>query len=108
METIIAFAFGIASALFKRERTGEPSVVDVSLLATAMWVLSSDVAYSGNPEYDPHALHRNVPANPVAATYPTRDGRWIGTGTRHLDHAPDAEHYPDLEAYLAETGRTLR
>jgi crotonobetainyl-CoA:carnitine CoA-transferase CaiB-like acyl-CoA transferase len=70
-------AFGIASALFRRERSGAPSVVDVSLLSTAMWVLSSDVAYSGNPEYEPHALYENVPANPVAATYQTRDGRWI-------------------------------
>jgi crotonobetainyl-CoA:carnitine CoA-transferase CaiB-like acyl-CoA transferase len=70
-------AFGIASALFRRERTGEPSVVDVSLLSTAMWVLSSDVAYSSVPEYDPHALYSGTPANPVAATYQTSDGRWI-------------------------------
>src|SRR6185503_8300318 len=30
-------AGGIAAALFRRERTGEPAVVDVSLLGTAMW-----------------------------------------------------------------------
>ena len=39
----MALAFGIASALLKRSRTGAGSVVDVSLLATAMWTLSSDV-----------------------------------------------------------------
>ncbi|MGH9084594.1 MAG: CoA transferase, partial [Acidimicrobiales bacterium] len=33
-------AGAIAAALFKRERTGETSVVDVSLLATAMWQIS--------------------------------------------------------------------
>ena len=33
-------AGAIAAALLKRERTGEPSVVDVSLLATAMWQIS--------------------------------------------------------------------
>src|SRR5262249_35437859 len=33
-------AGAIAAALLRRERTGEPSVVDVSLLATAMWQLS--------------------------------------------------------------------
>src|ERR1700759_5231272 len=38
-----ALAFGIAAALLKRSRTGAGSVVDVSLLGTAMWTLSSDV-----------------------------------------------------------------
>ena len=70
-------AFGISAALFRRERTGEPSVVDVSLLSTAMWVLSSDVAYCANPDYDPHALLSSAPANPLTSLYQTRDGRWI-------------------------------
>jgi len=70
-------AFGVATALFRRERSGEPSVVDVSLLSTVMWVLSSDVAYAGNPEYDAHAIYSGTPANPLTATYATRDGRWI-------------------------------
>src|SRR5690606_14510424 len=39
-------AGGIAGALFKRERTGEASVVDVSLLGTAMWVLAPDIVMS--------------------------------------------------------------
>ena len=37
---------GVAAALFKRERTGEPSVVDISLLSTAMWNISADVTMS--------------------------------------------------------------
>src|SRR2546428_496375 len=36
-------AGGVAAALFRRERTGEGGEVDVSLLATAMWVLSPDI-----------------------------------------------------------------
>ena len=32
-----------AAALFRRERTGVASVVDVSLLGTAMWVLAPDI-----------------------------------------------------------------
>ena len=36
-------AYGIAAALFKRERTGQPAVVDVSLLGSAVWTLSSDI-----------------------------------------------------------------
>lgn len=39
----LALAFGVAAALLKRTRTGVGSVVDVSLLATAMWTLSSDL-----------------------------------------------------------------
>ncbi|MCH2173501.1 CoA transferase [Myxococcota bacterium] len=72
----MSLAFGIASALFKRERTGEPSVVDVSLLSTAMWVLASDLVYCGNPDYDPHAPHARRD-NPVSGVYRTADDRWI-------------------------------
>ena len=39
----MALAFGIAGALLERTQTGSGSVVDVSLLATAMWTLSSDL-----------------------------------------------------------------
>ena len=42
----LATAGAIAAALLKRERTGETSVVDVSLLATAMWQLSPMVIAS--------------------------------------------------------------
>ena len=54
----MALAFGIAAALLKQRRTGEGSTVDVSLLATAMWTLSSDVlaALGGdNPGLQPAA-----------------------------------------------------
>ena len=36
-------AGGIAAALFRRERTGEPTLVDVSLLGAAVWTLSNDL-----------------------------------------------------------------
>ena len=39
----MCIAGGIAAALFHRERTGEGIEVDVSLLGTAMWVLSPDI-----------------------------------------------------------------
>ena len=42
-----ALASGIAAALFKRERTGEPSVIDVSLLGMAAWHLSPDLVAAG-------------------------------------------------------------
>ena len=37
-------AGGIAAALLKRERTGEPSVVDVSLLGSGLWAMGHTVA----------------------------------------------------------------
>jgi crotonobetainyl-CoA:carnitine CoA-transferase CaiB-like acyl-CoA transferase len=69
-------AFGIASALFRRSASGESSVVDVSLLATAAWVLSSDVVSAGNPDYDPHAGYRGT-LNPLVGNYETADGRYL-------------------------------
>jgi crotonobetainyl-CoA:carnitine CoA-transferase CaiB-like acyl-CoA transferase len=73
----MALAFGVAAALLKRSRTGTGSVVDVSLLATAMWTLSSDVlAALGGDE--PQATSGRGPLfNPVVATYRTKDARHI-------------------------------
>ena len=39
-------AGGIAAALFARERTGEPSVVDVSLLGSGLWSMGMGIASS--------------------------------------------------------------
>jgi crotonobetainyl-CoA:carnitine CoA-transferase CaiB-like acyl-CoA transferase len=72
----MALAFGIAAALLRRAHTGEGSIVDVSLLATAMWTLSSDVlaALQGGV---PRAPEGRVLVNPLVATYGTKDGRHI-------------------------------
>jgi crotonobetainyl-CoA:carnitine CoA-transferase CaiB-like acyl-CoA transferase len=72
----LAIAFGIASALYRREKTGEASVVDVSLLSSAMWVASSDIVYSLAMGSD--FSRRERPAtNPIGTHYATSDGRWI-------------------------------
>jgi len=72
----MSLAFGIAAALLRRATTGEGSVVDVSLLATAMWTLSSDVlsALQGGT---PRAPGGRVMVNPLVATYRTKDARHI-------------------------------
>ncbi len=73
-------AFAIAGALFRRQRTGEASVVDVSLLATALWMISSDVvaalqgAFRQSP---PPGEPRGSLPNPLAANYRCADGRWL-------------------------------
>ena len=74
----LATAGAIAAALVKRERTGEPSVVDVSLLATAMWQISPMViasklfGFSRIPQSG-----RPMSSNPGVGTYRTADGRYV-------------------------------
>ena len=70
----LALAFGVAGALFKRAMTGEPSVVETSLLATAAWLLSSDVTYSQMPGY---SVHRAGTTDPLKHCFTTRDGQRI-------------------------------
>jgi crotonobetainyl-CoA:carnitine CoA-transferase CaiB-like acyl-CoA transferase len=72
----VALAFGIAAALLRRERTGEGSVVDVSLLGTALNTLSSDVLAALNGA-TPRASNERGTANPLTAAYRTKDGRHI-------------------------------
>ena len=74
----LATAGAIAAALLKRERTGETSVVDVSLLATAMWQVSPMIiasklfGFSKIPQGD-----RKNNGNPGVGTYRTADDRFI-------------------------------
>jgi crotonobetainyl-CoA:carnitine CoA-transferase CaiB-like acyl-CoA transferase len=70
----LSLAMGIAGALFKRAMTGEPTVVETSLLATATWLLSSDVTYSQVPGYK---VHREGTPDPLKHCYETLDGRRI-------------------------------
>lgn len=73
----MALAFGIASALLKRARTGEGSTVDVSLLGTAMWMLSSDMLAALNGGEVTPVSGRGPRLNPLTGTYRTSDGRHI-------------------------------
>ncbi|MCV7219955.1 CaiB/BaiF CoA transferase family protein [Mycolicibacterium elephantis] len=73
----MALAFGISAALLKRTRTGTGSVVDVSLLATAMWMLSSDLLATLNGGEAQPVSGRGPMVNPLTATYRTKDGRHI-------------------------------
>jgi crotonobetainyl-CoA:carnitine CoA-transferase CaiB-like acyl-CoA transferase len=73
-------AFGIAGALFRRERTGEGSVVDVSLLSTALWMIGSDVVAALQGVYrqsPPLGQPRTSLFNPLAANYRCADDRWL-------------------------------
>jgi crotonobetainyl-CoA:carnitine CoA-transferase CaiB-like acyl-CoA transferase len=73
-------AGGIAAALLKRERTGEPSIVDVSLLGSGLWSMGHTVALTKHLgqrlEAQPPGVH-GAPNNPLVGLYTTADGRYI-------------------------------
>jgi crotonobetainyl-CoA:carnitine CoA-transferase CaiB-like acyl-CoA transferase len=97
----MALAFGISGALVRRGRTGKGSVVDVSLLATAMWTLSSDVL-SALRGYKPRDTHgRRV--NPTYGAYRTSDDRHIQLVFLESDrYWPDLCHVLGREDLLAD------
>ena len=101
----MALAFGIAGALLKRTRTGEGSVVDVSLLATAMWMLSSDLLAALNGGEVKPASGRTALMSPLTATYRTKDDRHV-----QLMFLQGDRYWPEFcrtidRADLAEDGR---
>lgn len=72
-----SIAAGVSGALYRRERTGEPAVIDVSLLGAAIWQLSPDIVGSkvlGTeiPKFDLEEM-----PNPTASVYRTQDNRFI-------------------------------
>jgi crotonobetainyl-CoA:carnitine CoA-transferase CaiB-like acyl-CoA transferase len=73
-------AGGIAAALLKRERTGEPSVVDVSLLGSGLWAMGHTVALTSHLQQlmvqPPPGVHGS-PINPLVGVYRTKDDRYI-------------------------------
>jgi crotonobetainyl-CoA:carnitine CoA-transferase CaiB-like acyl-CoA transferase len=92
----LSVAGAIAAALVKRERTGEGSVVDVSLLATAMWQISPLVVasklfgMSSLPRGD-----RRMSPNPGVGVYRTKDDRFISLILLQSD-----KHWDDFAARL--------
>jgi crotonobetainyl-CoA:carnitine CoA-transferase CaiB-like acyl-CoA transferase len=74
----LTLAGSISAALYQRERTGQPSVVDVSLLATGLWNLTPDIVLADllGPDYNAARIRDTIP-NPLVCTYRTSDGQWL-------------------------------
>ncbi len=64
-------------ALFHRERTGEATVVDVSLLGSGMWALGQTIGLSLLLDIPWSPPGDSVKRNPLTANYQTKDGRWL-------------------------------
>jgi crotonobetainyl-CoA:carnitine CoA-transferase CaiB-like acyl-CoA transferase len=75
----ITIAGGVAAALYGRQITGEPSVLDVSLLAVGAWATQFSVNMAmlmGGPL--PKVERRTqAPGNPLTGAYKTSDGRFV-------------------------------
>ena len=71
-------AGGIAAALFRRERTGEATLVDVSLLGAAVWTLSNDLVPTTILQAEPqrHVAGKTL-GSVLVGSYRTADERWL-------------------------------
>lgn len=75
-----SLAGGIAAALVQRERTGEGSVVDVSLYGEGLYAMSTEISRRKMLGEPPEAITRENTTNPVINQYRTADGRVIQLG----------------------------
>ncbi|WP_020105353.1 CaiB/BaiF CoA-transferase family protein [Nocardia sp. 348MFTsu5.1] len=112
----MTIAGGISAALLGRARTGEPSVVDVSLLGVGAWATQFTVnlaLFTGGPL--PKVRKKSAAAgNPLTGSYKTSDGRWLQFSmlqptrfwnefvtTIGLPHLVDDERFATMEAIAA-------
>jgi crotonobetainyl-CoA:carnitine CoA-transferase CaiB-like acyl-CoA transferase len=92
----MTIAGGIMGALYHRERSGETTTVDVSLLGIGMWSMGAALALSlqhgvGWTPPPPHA----PTGNPLTATYTTSDGRYVA-----LTCLQAARYWPEVCAVI--------
>ena len=75
----LAVAGAVGTALFRRSRTGQASVIDVSLLASGMWQVQADIVNAGigDGQTDSMPPDRYEFWNPLWLTYRTADGRFL-------------------------------
>ncbi len=74
----MTIAGGIMGALFHRERTGEATVVDVSLLGTGLWSMGAALALSLQLDRPWGPLPSGLPTgNPLVGAYPAADGTFV-------------------------------
>jgi len=93
-------AGGIAAALYHREKTGQGSVIDVSLLGTAVWLMAPDILAALLLGHDlPHHDRSRAP-NPLMNTYLCKDNTWLMlmmlTPMRHWEEFCKAVEREDL------------
>lgn len=92
-------AGGVAAALFERERGGETSVVDVSLMGVGAWAMAlwiGTALLTGEATPPPlSTAPPHIPVNPMIGGYRTSDGRFIT-----LMMVQPGRYFVDLCAHL--------
>jgi crotonobetainyl-CoA:carnitine CoA-transferase CaiB-like acyl-CoA transferase len=100
--TGLSLAYGIMTALYIREKTGEGQEVDASLFNTIVWALTNDLGATLVTGDDKPAVGRKD-SNPLTNFYQTKDGRWLWLqatnwgefcqtiGRKDLEHDPRFE-----------------
>ena len=76
----MTIAGGIAAALYARQTTGQPSIVDVALLSVGAWVTQFSVnlaMVAGGPLPVVSQPRHGSARNPLIGAYQTADGRWL-------------------------------
>ena len=87
----MTIAGGIMGALYHRERTGEATTVDVSLLGIGMWSMGAALALSLQHDRGWAPPPIDAPsANPLGGSYATKDGKFIA-----LTCLQAAKYWPD-------------
>ena len=78
LQSGMALAGGIGTALYHRERTGEATIVDVSLMSVGLWAMGMTISGTSVLDTDtlPHQYHRNS-TNPLVNEYRTKDDGFI-------------------------------
>ena len=97
----MTIAGAIASALFARERTGEPAIVDVSLLSVGAWALglAVDLSLATGEQWEPASTgSTGMPSNPTIGPFRTSDGRFI-----YLAMLQPGRYWADLCRHLDRT-----
>lgn len=82
----MALAGGLAGALFHRERTGEATVVDISLMSFGVWAMQAYIVganLTGQREL-PH-MDRQRAFNPLWNEYRTSDGEFLALAMFQAD-----------------------
>jgi crotonobetainyl-CoA:carnitine CoA-transferase CaiB-like acyl-CoA transferase len=98
-------AGGICAALVRAARTGKGSVVDASLLGSAMWTLGPDLAYTS---LTGEQLNLDTIRSPLTLTYRTADGYFVMlmmiNEARYWDTATEALGLSELGRRYADPG----
>lgn len=95
----LTIAGAISTALYRRASTGEPSEIDVSLLAVGMWQVQMDLINACLNDAAPArpAMDRYAMPNPLMLPYRTADGRFVA-----LQLLTPDRFWPDLCKVLGQ------